>query len=348
MIKRHVRCKKCDSLSTYRNGRRKLKQGFVEKFYCRDCKGYFTLRVEPYSQIGFRQKVDLARAHLEGRTSIRTIARHSGHSKTTVSKAISEVTGQCVSAAFIARNLNPQWPGYLALDGKMIRVWDWAAKHFRYTKEEKRWLHKMSLLVALDLGTLDIPDHHLGSDETAIDLIMFLQSLKKLGYPLKGYISDGNKDIERAVGKVFGKVPHQLCIRHYLVNLRDKLGREEIAKFQYEDACQALSQGAKPKYLKVPDDLFTFRKVKQLPTTNQQIENLNRYLMLRLKTIGQFQSFQSARNYCNALTLMRRFIPFTDCRDKSKNHKAPLLIAGCDIKGLDYLNLQKFRRKLVR
>jgi hypothetical protein len=38
---------------------------------------------------------------------------------------------------------------------------------------------------------------------------------------------------------------------------------------------------------------------------------------------------------------MRRFTAFTDCRDKAKNHKAPLTIAGCDVKGLDYLSLGK-------
>lgn len=348
MKKRQFRCKFCGYFSVVRDGKRKLKIGCVEKFYCQRCHKYFTFRLKANVQIGFREKVRITRTHLEGRTSIRTIARHTGHSTKTVCNSIHEVTGQCVSAAWIARNFKPQWSGYLALDGKMIRIWDWASKHFHYTREEKRWLHKMSLLLALDLGTLDIPDYHLGSDETAIDLTMFLQSLKSLGYPLKGYISDGNKDIERAVARIFGQVPHQLCIRHYLQTLRVKLGEEKIAKFQYEDACQALLQGAKPKYLKVPSDLFTYRKVKQLPSTNQQIENLNRYLMLRLKTIGQFQSFPSAKSYCNALTLMRRFTAFTDCRDKTKNHKAPLLIAGCDVKELDYLSLQKIRRKLQR
>ena len=341
MKKRKFRCINCGSLSTKRNGRRKLQKGFVECFYCFSCKKYFTSRVSPHSQIGFREKISITRTHLEGRASVRTIARHSGHSTKTICNSIHEITGQCVSASWIARNLNPQWSGYLALDGKMIRVWDWAAKHFRYTREEKRWLHKMSLLLALDLGTLDIPDHHLGDDETAVDLTIFLQSLKELGYPLKGYISDGNRDIERAVVRVFGQVPHQLCIRHYLQALRVKLNEEKVAKFQYEDACQSLLQGAKPRYLKVPSDLFTHREVKQLPPTNQQIENLNRYLMLRLKTIGQFQSFPSAKAYCNALTLMRRFTAFTDCRDKAKNHKAPLTIAGCNVKGLDYLSLGK-------
>lgn len=348
MKKRNIRCKFCGSFSVLRNGKRKLKNGFVERFYCSDCRKYFTLRIRQNSQIGFHEKVTITRTHLEGRTSIRTIARHSERSKTTISKVINEITSQCVSAAWVASNLHPKWSGYLALDGKMIRVWDWTAKHFRYSKEEKRWLHKMSLLIALDLGTLDIPDHHLGSDETTIDLIMFLRSLKSLGYPLKGYISDGNKDIEKAVKMVFGQVPHQLCITHFLKNLREKLRQEKIAEFQYQDAYRSISQGLKPKYLRVPEDLFTFKRVKELPSTNQQIENLNRFLMLRLKTIGQFQSFPSARNYCNALTLMRRFIAFTDCRDKTRNHRAPLTLADCNIKELDYLTLQNIRRKLVR
>ena len=345
MKKRNVRCKKCGSISTLRNGHRKLRNGLIERFYCCGCKSYFTLRINLKSRIGFAEKVKLTRSHLEDRTSIRTIARHTDHSKTTVVSAIREVTKQCVSSAWIAKNLNPKWSGYLALDGKMIRVWDWAAKHFRYSKEEKRWLHKMSLLIALDLGTLDIPDHHLGSDETAIDLIMFLQSLKSLGYPLKGYISDGNQDIVKAVKMTYGQnIPHQLCTRHYLQGLKDKFWEGEIAEFQYRDACQALLSGAKPKYLRVPKELFTHREIKQLPSTNQQIENLNRYLMLRLKTIGQFQGFQSARDYCNALTLMRRFVPFTDCRNKAKNHEAPLELAGCNVKELDYLMLEKIRR----
>lgn len=344
MKKRNVRCKKCGSLSTLRNGHRKLQKEFVERFYCQDCRGYFTLRINLNSRLGFADKVRIARIHLEGRTSIRTIARHHNHSKTTVSAAIRDVTCQCVLPEFIAQHFKPKWSGYLALDGKMIRVWDWAAKHFRYDKKERRYLHKMSLLLALDLGTLDIPDHHLGDEETAIDLIMFLQSLKRLGYPLRGYISDGNQDIVKAVEMTFGQVPHQLCIRHYLQGLKDKFWSGEIAEFQYRDACQAILSGARPKYLKVPDELFTYRKVKQLPPTNQQMENLIRYFSLRLKTLGQFQSFQSARDYCNILTLMRRFTAFTDCRDKARNHKSPLELALCDVKGLDYLTLGKIRR----
>jgi hypothetical protein len=254
-------------------------------------------------------------------------------------QAIHEVTASCVTAAWIARNLNPQWSGYLALDAKVIRVWDWSAKHFRYSEAERRWLHKMSLLLALDLGTLDLPNHHLGTEETKIDLVMFLKVLKDIGYPLKGYVSDGNEDIVRAVEHVFGKdIPHQLCVSHFLRNLRVRYKAGKITKEAYRDAKRQVSKGEKPQFLEVPDTLFTYQKVPQLPRTNQQMENCIRFLNLRLKTIGQFHFWRLATNYCNALVLFRRFKKFTDRKNKP-NGKAPLELAGCSISGLNYLAL---------
>jgi len=259
-------------------------------------------------------------------------------------KAVHDVTGQCVSAAWIAEELQPQWGGYLALDGKIIRVWEWAAKHFRYTVHQKGWLHKMTMLIALDLETLDIPIHHLGDEETTIDLVLLLRELKQVNYPLKGYVSDGNEDIKKAVELVFGSgIPRQLCLTHFLRNLRVRLREEKITERQYRDAYQALSTGLKPKLLRVPDDLFTHRTSPGLPPTNQQLENLIRYFNLRLKTINQFHDWRTAKDYCNALTLMRRFTKFTDCRDQTKNHHAPLELAGVDITNLDYLNLKSNR-----
>lgn len=344
MVKRHARCIKCGSLSTKRNGTRQTSTGQIRRFSCRSCRCSFSLRHQPGKGLRRQTKVDLTRQHLEGRTSIRTLARHTGHSKTTVCRAIHDVTADCVSAAWIAKELKPRWGGYLALDGKMIRVWDWAAKHWHYSRSERRWLHKMSLLIALDLETLDIPTHHLGDEETTIDLVLLLRELKSNGYPLKGYITDGNEDIKKAVELVFGQgIPRQLCVRHYLQNLRVKFRDEKITDRQYRDAKEALSCGARPRLLAVPDDLFTYQSVPQLPPTNQQIENLIRFLNLRLKTINQFHDWQNARDYCNALTLMRRFIRFTDCRDPLKNHHAPLELATIDITNLDYLQLKSNR-----
>lgn len=349
MTKRHVHCPKCRSLNTKRNGSRKTKRGIIQRFYCEECNNSFTCSRQPGKQITAAEQVRITETHLEGRTSIRTLARNTGHSTKTILEAIHIVTARCISAAWIAENLKPEWSGYLALDGKVIRVWDWSAKHFHYTKNERRWLHKMTLLLALDLKNLDLPAHHLGEEESAIDLVMFLTALKELGYPLKGYISDGNPDIPRAVEKVFGKgIPHQLCIVHFLRNLRDKYRQGKVTKEAYEDAKAALTSGRKPKLLTVPKTLFTYQSVSGLPSTNQQMENCIRFLNLRLKTIGQFRYWQYAANYCKALVTMRRFTKFTD-RKNGENGKAPLELAGCNIKGLKYLELGlKNNRKLLR
>lgn len=349
MPKRHVRCPNCQSLETKRNGSRKIKRGYIQRFLCEGCSSSFTCSNQPGKQITTSQQVKITKTHLEGRTSIRTIARDTGHSTKTVVEAIHHITAQCVSAVWIAKNLSPKWSGYLALDGKIIRVWDWSAKHFRYSKSERRWLHKMSLLLALDLATLDLPCHYLGSDETKIDLVMFLQDLKAIGYPLKGYVSDGNEDIERAVTHVFGHaIPHQLCMSHFLRNLRRRFGEGEFTEKVYRDAKKQLRAGRKPRFLTVPETLFTYQKVPGLPKTNQQMENCIRYLNLRLKTIGLFRSWQTANNYCNALVTMRRFTKFTDRKNK-ENGKAPLELTGCNITGLNYLELGlKSNRKLLR
>jgi hypothetical protein len=78
-----------------------------------------------------------------------------------------------------------------------------------------------------------------------------------------------------------------------------------------------------------------------IPRTNNEIENLFRQLNLRLKTIGRFYHHEYAADFLNGWALMRRFTSFTDCKDpnKHRNGKAPLELAGCDIKGINYLKL---------
>jgi len=168
---------------------------------------------------------------------------------------------------------------------------------------------------------------------------MMLKELKSLNYPIKGYVSDGNPDIPRVVERIFGNIPHQLCVRHYLQGLRVKLREGRFSERTYQDACRKILNGKRPRYLDIPDELFTYKQISNLPRTNQSVENLFRYFTLRLKTVGQFNSWTNARDYCNALTLMRRFTKFTD-RKNQPNHLAPLELAGVDIRGIDYLRLR--------
>ena len=336
MHKKHLRCRSCSSLHTKRNGSRKTSTGEIQRFLCLDCQKSFTFKVLTRARVTPSDQVRLTREHLEKRASIRTLARLEGYAKQTVQDAIHEVTAQVASAAWIAHHFSPSWGGYLAIDGTTVRVWDWAAKHFRYSRAQKRWLHKMTLLVAQDVATTDLPMHHLDSEEGTIELVTLLRKLKELNYPLKGIVTDGNMDIKKAVDLVFGgNTPHQLCQLHYLKNLRERVRTGTLLESQYREAKKKIPQGKKPSF-SVPDELFTYLKYPGLPRTNQQLEVTNRFFKLRLKTLGTFHSWKTATHYCDALVAHRRFLKYTDRKHK-ENGKSPLELAGCETQGFDYL-----------
>lgn len=334
-MKKHVKCLWCFSLRTQRWGKRKIRKRIIQKFKCLNCNHIFSKRITK-GVLTKGEKINITLNHLEDRTSIRQLVRNTGLAKQTVQNAIHETVENCVDSAWIAKTLNPKWGGYLAVDGSYIRVYDWSAKYFPYSKNQRRFLHKLVWLVALDLETLDIVHHYLAEEETMIDLILFYRQIKDNGYKLNGLVSDGNPDIPRAARMVFkNNFKHQLCIRHFLENLRVKLQSNNITQKQYERFCKAVHTG-KDTY-GLPKELFAYQNCSQLPRTNQQIENLFRQSRLRTRSIGQFHSYQTAFNYLNAWTLFRRFTPFTDNRNKERNHQAPLQLAKCDITNMNYL-----------
>jgi len=336
-MRKHVKCSWCLSVKTKRNGKRIIRNRQIQRFLCLDCGHSFTKRINK-GILTKGEKINITHTHLAGRTSIRQIVRDTGFAKQTIQNAIHETVKECANSLWVAEHLNPSWGNYLAIDGTYIRVWDWSARYFRYSKEQKRRLHKLVWLVALDLETLDIVHHHLGDEETMIDLTMFYEQIKENGYDLKGLVSDGNTDIIRSARNVFGNdVAHQSCISHFLKNLRVKLSQELITEEDFIKFTKTIKSGREIEGL--PKELFTY-KTTSLPKTNQQIENLFRQAKLRVRSIGQFHSHQTAEDYLNAWTLFRRFTKFTDCKDRSKNKKAPLELAGVNINGLNYLDLK--------
>lgn len=288
-MKRHVKCSWCLCLSTQRWGTRKVGQRKIQKFKCFSCGHIFSNRITK-GKLTANEKVNIARTHLEGRTSIRQLVRDTSLAKQTIQNAVYDTVKNCVDSAFIAKYLKPNWGGNLVVDGTTIRVYDWSAKHFRYTKEQKRFLHKLIWIVALDLETLDIVHQYLAEEETMIDLILFFREIKSIGYPLKGLVSDGNSDIKRSTQMVF-KTPfnYQLCTTHYVRSLRTRLREEKITLERYEELKRAIYKETWIPGL--PRDFFAYQKIPSLPKTNQQIENLFRQLKLRTHSINQFQSY---------------------------------------------------------
>jgi len=92
--------------------------------------------------------------------------------------------------------------------------------------------------------------------------------------------------------------------------------------------------------IKYQDNIFAHLKTPFLPYTNNQLENLIKQYERRLKTIEGFGKNQKAtEGYLNLMGIYQCFKPHTDCRSKNKykNGKSPLELAGVSVKGLDWV-----------
>lgn len=85
--------------------------------------------------------------------------------------------------------------------------------------------------------------------------------------------------------------------------------------------------------------LCAHQKDHRIARTNVLAENLNKQLMRRLKTVEAFQSFRTAYNYVQLLTLYLRFKPYTDCRGsrKLRNGKTPLEVCNVHLAHHDWI-----------
>lgn len=199
--------------------------------------------------------------------------------------------------------------------------------------------------------------------------------MKNNGYILQNLVSDGSPEIPHAARKVYGdNFIFQLCTRHFLEGLRNLMIAKEMEQkiSETETLIQNIREIIQAKTLAIAKEKLEtlrtekhfyktiiqkiiFRQFKEkfnslmshlfypernIPHTNNDIENLFKQLELNIGSVGRFGKFWNAHHYLNAWALKRKFTKFTDCKGqrKHRNGKAPLELAGCDIKDLDYLN----------
>lgn len=323
----------------------------------------------------------ITRASLE-RASLRILSRRYGRAKDTIMRIIHRVCASLPTSPVIAERFRPQWSGVLTVDGKVVKVYDALIERMdrsRLTENEITWMHTQRWLVGVDHGTGDLPHYDLAEEEGRIEWVMYFRQLKAMRYPLRAVISDGNEDIPRAARFVYGpEIITQRCTRHFVENLGKLLPPEDdrhrrsrqrldalmtmiqrvIEADTIEQATVHLAEltayrrtlrsriatAMIERFRASKDDLCAhlLHPNLHLPHTNNDAENLIRQLNFRLKTIGRFMHHRSARDYCNAWALLRRFTPFTDCV-KSRHHrngKCPLQLAGVDTRNIDPMKLR--------
>lgn len=279
---------------------------------------------------------------------------------------IHHATKQASDSLAIAAYFRPVWSGILVVDGKYLRVFDRLSVMLdpnAFSLEEKRAMNMKVWLCGIDAGTGDLPHYALADEETMIDLVLYFQTLKKIGYVLRVLVCDGNPDIVRAARKIYGHdFLVQLCVRHFLENCRRRVVeagtqndpatikllaiiRSIIVARSLDDALSNLvdfrrQQFRHPLHRELRSlllgrlaELTTYLVHTELfiPGTTNDIENLFRQLNLRLRSLGRFGHFRFANDYLKTWAFWRRTTPYTDCRGcrRKRNGKSPLQLAGC-------------------
>lgn len=357
-------------MHTRRDGHRTLSDGRkVVKFECVACGKNWTAE---HNNPNFIDGSQIIKESLE-RASVRILSRRHQRGKKQIMALIHRLTGAVKDSLWIANHFPLRWSGILVVDGKYVKSYDRLTKQLKgkWSDESLKAMNRKVWICGIDYETGDLPHYELAEEESKIDLVMYFQTLKKIGYPLRVLVCDGNVDIPAAAKHVFGdKIIIQLCTRHFVENLKRHAGdvadhpsvQNVIFLIQRIIEAGNLEQaGIFLERLKQLSRLTTVEKELialfkrdaekltahllhpniPIPHTSNDIENLFRQVNLRLKPIGRFNRWQYAANYLKAWALLRRFTPFTDCRNgrKWRNGKAPIEIAGADIKNVDCLKL---------
>jgi len=217
---------------------------------------------------------------------------------------------------------------FLVIDGKYISV--------------KGFEQKIPFLYGIDYLTHDIPHGDLFVAEDEMAFSQFFGKLKDLGYSPQVVIADDRAGLKQALNKVFPYARLQLCHTHYLENIRQLLRvrteeryrhffnslslhvfKQDIDEYTIEAGWRHVwkertgGNWQLQNILKEIDrrktDLFNYLQIKNCPNTTNIIESYNSHLQGRLDTIKGFQSFDSAKAWCNGYLIRRRTKTFTDC-----------------------------------
>lgn len=315
-------------MNTKRKGKFKRTEFFLranlrkttQRFYCHDCKKYFSIRRRPGCKYSEDIYVETIKRHIEDRSGYRIISKRLREttktfiSKSTVHNYLKQASLSSRSLISIIKEFNPKLTGFLHLDGKGIKV-----------KGKNKW--SLTLFIAQD--SMGLPIHQdLMEGENKLAVMNFLDALNKdLNYYPRGIISDMREDIIQAVKEKIPQIPHQFCLTHIL------RGIDRVVKYQpYHTQASKLLRRLKAlrsifvyPYLNKKESLIAeYRQIKQkikaLKARYRPQLLARRYLRIyvlsktarkaeqRLKTIKKLKTkFQQQRKILNHINLLIKY-----------------------------------------
>lgn len=234
----------------------------------------------------------------------------------------------------VTRQLCEYTSGILVIDGKYVKV--------------RGYKQKIPFIYGIDYETHDILFGLLVKAEDEASFLTFFLTLKELGYPLKIVVADDRSSLPLALKQVFPDVPLQLCLNHYLENIRvalhirtdpthhhffnslkkhvfDEYENDEklnlALKHLWDNRCEdiPLRQAIVQQIDARRKELFVYKQIPNTPNNTNLIELYNSHFNARLKSLKGFKTKEHAELWLNGLLIRRRTKPFTDCGPKFKH-----------------------------
>lgn len=377
----HKRCPKCKGFNTKRHSIHVVKKVTlhgvesrgVQRWYCKDCNRTFIPQRPNSETTNYTMEVSEKAVilYFDQESSYRSVARELRRKSIKNIDAkrcwsmVQSMASNCKTPWEVSTELNPQWSGYIGVDGDSLKIGS----------------HRESALLGVDVESLDIPHSILAEHEDLQNWLFFFLVLKySIRYPFRGIVSDGDPAIMSAADLVCPDVPHQYCVKHFQDGMHRYLryqsshGRgtwREVDRFEdavhfclyaqtLEEAKMRLSAikidpGFRKIHLEDAIQMLerNFNRLTQhfihpgLPRTSNVAEGTIRKLDRRLNDMDSFSSHKTAWNILKMLTLYTRFRVLTDCKNphKHRNGFCPLELAGVNTHNINWI---RFSQKSIQ
>lgn len=363
------RCPRCGSGQIKKKGfirsrihtRRGVIQRKLQRYLCLLCQRNFTYQVASkrrrYSQ-GLIQAA--VKRYLEDNTSLRPVARDFGISARSLLNWVMYYGHNAKSPIEVAQELKPKWSGLLGVDGKELRIKG----------------HDLTVLIAQDVMTFDPVFSCLAESENLQEAERFFLIIKEvLRYPTRGIVSDlgRGKIFVGSIEQIFPGVPHQACVVHYYRYVKrtipagkkspwhheNRLLRKTVHDLlfaqQFADAEQILKNIQSNRHLFGASYHQTIiRSLERyfnllsahfhhpvLVRDNNVTENLIKQLNRKIKQSDGFKTRENADSFLRLWFIHYRFNPFVNSCVSNRKGKAPLELAGINIKNRDWLSFSQ-------
>ncbi len=259
---RRVRCPKCKSLRTVKNGKREVldyslqrkSRKEIQRYKCKECGNSFTIRKNPRQRYTRDFMLELTRMHVEERMSYRVIAKRIKEryairiSKNTACRLVNQVALYSKGDIRIKEEYHPHWQGYLTVDDKYYSVCGEKKMILTATDSSGELLH---------IEMLEQIEQH-----RADEFFGFIKD--RLDYQFKGISTDMDEMLEKSIEKRGGKdVPHQKCLK-YAMDAIDRIF--ELKQKRRKLQCTVLSQEKEYRMA-----LLRYREAEKIYNSSKQV-----------------------------------------------------------------------------